>query len=58
MTHAYTSTACQHAELDNRPELHDRCGQMQRARGDMNPPHCKFCPTPCDCRCHTTEESA
>lgn len=40
--HIYLSTACEHGE-------HDECGRKQRDRGEVGPPHCKFCPAVCVC---------
>jgi hypothetical protein len=40
--HHYVSTACLHGE-------HRQCGVKQLARGDLGPPHCKYCESVCAC---------
>lgn len=43
--HSYRSTACFHG-------FHKRCGVLQHKRGDLGTPHCKYCPSKCNCTCH------
>lgn len=56
--HVYLSTACLHAVLEKRRELHKQCGQLQHERGDETAPHCKHCDAPCVCPCHAAEVAA
>lgn len=44
--HAYLSTACWHG-------LHHECGRAQAARGDTDPPSCKYCEAQWTCPRHT-----
>jgi hypothetical protein len=57
--HRYLSCACLHAQLledagdeDQAKQMHKQCGKAQHDRGEDGHPHCKYCPSPCRCRCH------
>lgn len=52
--HVYLSTYCYHG-LGGPDGL---CGKAQHARGDLTDPHCKNCPAPCICQCHSGGECA
>lgn len=49
--HVYLSTSCRHHH-------HTQCGTQQHDRGEPGQPHCKHCPAPCICPCHTPERPA
>lgn len=52
--HKYLSTACLHAVIDPRPELHEEC-ETSATRWDGTPKvatQCKYCETRCLCPCH------
>ena len=54
MSHSYLSTACLHAVIDRRPELHTHC-QTNTIRPDGSPKvaaQCKWCAARCACDCH------
>jgi hypothetical protein len=56
LSHIYLSTACLHAELDGRPELHDHCkGDQRYGGGKKTPARCKWRDCPCVCNCHDKE---
>jgi hypothetical protein len=50
--HVYLSTACLHAQVDGRPELHDYCEGMTGVNGVKRPAQCKWCEARCTCDCH------